>query len=135
MPNAPKSHGTKPTEARKQYDQRRGTAHERGYTKQWLNQSNNDRRQQMAETGDPKCRYCQINNSKLMDHAIPPTRLGASESTAYKQQFAKSEYWIPCCRDCNTKKGDLMPHELQRKYPEMYLRLVAVLAERGVKLN
>ncbi len=132
MPNAPKPHRPKPKASTREYDQRRGTASSRGYGTQWNKYKGLILADMIADSANPYCRYCESNEATLLDHAIPPTRLFAVGSDEYRELFEDVRYLVPCCFSCNGIKRDKMPDELKMERPEMWARLAAVLAERGV---
>lgn len=135
MPIAPRPHQRAAPTARREYDQRRGTANERGYSKAWAAAMRYALGEVIAETGDTRCRYCRNNEAVTMDHAVPPTRLHAVGSAQYRAAFEDQRLWVPCCIRCNTEKSDMLPDEYKKRFPVKYERMVVVLSERGVVLR
>lgn len=133
MPQAPKHHRPAGQQQRPRDNRQHGAA-ERGYDWQWTKAKKLTMREMLVEDVDPFCRYCRKVLATMLDHAIPPARVGSVGSVAYNRQFKDKRYLIPACVGCNTRKGQLLPGELKSRYPEMYERMVAVLAKRGVKL-
>lgn len=132
MPQAPKSHrphGDRPR------DTRRYGAAERGYDTDWAKEKAAALREMIVESCNEWCRYCDNSKAVTLDHAIPPKRIAAVGSEQYREQFKNRRLWIPVCIKCNSKKQDLMPAELQKRYPEMYRHMIAVLSERGITIN
>jgi 5-methylcytosine-specific restriction protein A len=78
-------------EANRTYDQRRGSARERGYTSRWDKASAGHLR------NHPLCRYCELAGdltpATLTDHLYP--HRGDSGL------FWNSAYWIASCKPCH----------------------------------
>lgn len=133
MPQAPRQHQpSNRNHSRREYDQRRGSAHERGYDAWWHKTSEQSLRQQIADEADPWCRYCGKRPATMIDHGIPPTRKFAAGTVEYLNLFRDQRYWIPCCGgsgSCNTLKGDKLPHELPQWMRD---KLEAILRARGL---
>lgn len=133
MPTAPKQH--RPPhhgQAKREYEQRRHSASERGYDSWWnkykepaLREINVREHEALA-----KCRYCMRVDSVMLDHAIPPTRIFAVGTPAFYRLFREPLLHVPACARCNTLKEDKLPHELPQQMRE---RLEAVLMSRGVR--
>ena len=132
MPQAPKTHRQ---HAGRPRDTRRYGAAERGYDTSWAKEKAAALREMIVESCNEWCRYCDNNKAATLDHAIPPTRIAAVGSERYREQFNDRRFWIPACVKCNSKKQDLMPVELQKRYPEMHRQMIAVLSERGITIN
>jgi len=132
MPNAPRSRRQSTS---RPVDNRRFGATERGYDTDWAKQKAAAIREMIVESCNEWCRYCDNSKAVTLDHAIPPTRIAAVGSERYREQFYDRRFWIPVCVRCNSKKQNLMPVELQKRYPDMYQRMVAVLNERGIMIN
>lgn len=132
MPQAPRQrpHPNRQS-ARQAYDASRGTAHERGYGVDWQRESRAFRKQQAAR-GIWKCVYCDFAEHDRVDHGIPPRRLFRTGTPEYVQLFNDQRFWIPCCMNCNTDKGEKLPHELSEP---MKSRLLAVFKSRGIVLE
>jgi 5-methylcytosine-specific restriction endonuclease McrA len=134
MPMAPRSRAAQEVSERPR-DTRIYSASQRGYTKAWGRDKDYSVRQMASETWDPFCQYCRVVEATTIDHALPPKRLAVVGSVEYWRQFADRRYWIPVCQRCNSRKQNLLPPELQQRYPELYARLVAVLLTRGINLH
>ena len=106
MPTKPKTFrpAGAPTkqQQRKAHDQRRGTAHQRGYTKEWSKYS----KQRLTE--NPQCVMCKakglIVRAKVTDH-IKPARY-------FPELFWEQSNHQSLCTQCNTAKG----HEDEARY-------------------
>lgn len=133
MPMAPRPHRAHNQPA-KRVDNRLYSAAQRGYGSEWGKVKAAALRQMVVETCDPWCRYCGKAEATTLDHALPPSRMHAVGSVEYEELFWSQAHWIPCCVRCNSEKQDMMPSELKKRKPEMYRRMVQVLAERGVLL-
>jgi 5-methylcytosine-specific restriction endonuclease McrA len=134
MPNAPRQHRASNPTLRPR-DNRQFSAAERGYNWQWTKDKPALLTEMILAESDPFCRYCRkVAENLILDHAIPPARKGPVGSAAYEQWMQDRRYLIPACGRCNTQKGQVLPDELKKRHPEMYQRMVAVLAKRGVKL-
>lgn len=126
MPTAPKQHSATGKTARQEYNLRRGTAHSRGYGRDWVKR----RKRLIAEAvlENWRCRYC-LQEVETLDHGIPPSRFGGPGSAAYQRWFDDDANLIGACLACNTLKSNKLPNEL----PEpMKSRLLAILRDRGV---
>ncbi len=144
MPNAPQAHRPNGKTPRQEYDQRRGSAAERGYGPEWEAAKKEFLRVDLlreTEQGDlfaSFCRYCGKVEAKSVDHALPMLRYFPYGSVGYKQMFWDKRFWIPCGTPkecpCNTLKGDKLPEELKQAEPEIYNRMQTVLLARGVKI-
>ncbi len=130
MPSAPQQHRPNGKTPRQEYDQRRGSAAERGYDRKWLKRKRGRLTDKVLETLECNCWYCGIGEQWCLDHFDPPSRHGMPGSREYQRLFDDEENLVPCCRDCNTAKGDLLPSEFKMKFPEMWKRAMAVMAER-----
>ena len=83
------------TEARREFDQRRGSARDRGYDARWDKASASDRRRH------PLCAYCELEGrttpASLTDHLSP--------HRAYPGVFWLKHWWVSACAPChNTMK-------------------------------
>lgn len=100
MPNAPKQFRPPwmrkaARESRRQHDQRRGSARERGYTRTW----EKERAAYLAV--NPLCKRCmdhgKVTAASLVDHVVPV-------EDASDPLFWEVENWQPLCRDCHAVK-------------------------------
>jgi len=103
----PPGHKTK-KEKHKQYDDRRGSAHSRGYTAQW-------RKARLLWLNQyPLCGYCEIRNmiveATVVDHIIP--------HKGDMQLFWNKANWQSLCKTCHNRKT---MRELNDKPMEIYL--------------
>ncbi len=134
MPTRPKTHkphGDKPQQA---YERQRGSACKRGYGRGWARDKDWFLQTEIANSSDPYCRYCGRNDATMVDHAIPPMRFHVIGTPEYMRMFNDSSLYVISCGSCNSKKGECTPAELAKKEPEMYRKLVAILAERGIRI-
>lgn len=101
MPTRPKVYRPRPSrskvERNREADQRRGSAHARGYDSRWQKASRGHRR------AHPLCAYCEagawgdpprVKAAELTDHLYPH---GGDRAL-----FWKSELWVSCCGDCHS---------------------------------
>lgn len=130
MPIAPKTHHVRDTTARREYDHRRGTAHERGYSQVWHRAKGPALAKIIADTANPWCRYCGIREAALIDHGLPPTRYFTPGTPEYERMFWNVRFWIPSCKRCNDIKGDMKPEELPE---DMRRKLEAILRKHSTK--
>ncbi|WP_022681166.1 hypothetical protein [Sphingobium bisphenolivorans] len=79
-------------QARKEQDDRRGSAASRGYTSRWSKAAATFRR------GHPLCEYCSLEDrvepSTLVDHLYP--------HRTYDGVFWRVEWWVASCASCHS---------------------------------
>ena len=130
MPQAPKTHRNPGhADSRRQADQRRLSASERGYNWRWTKYLKTRLAVLVADSADPLCRYCGKRDAETLDHVLPPTRFNAVGSAGYQAMFNDERLFVPCCLRCNSDKQDKLPHELTGRMQE---RVRAILQERGI---
>jgi len=134
MPLAPQHHRNG-SQARPVRDLRKYTAHQRGYDAHWQRIAPQILTRMVADTCNPRCRYCELATATMLDHALPPGRCAEPGSDKYRAIHRDERYLVPCCSACNSRKRDLLPDELEHKHPGMYMRLVQVLSERRVSVR
>lgn len=78
-------------EARRDYDARRGTARERGYTSAWTKAA------KAYLAAHPLCEYCALDGhvepAVLVDHLYP--------HKGDRDLFWRSDLWVPSCKPCH----------------------------------
>ncbi|AYO78328.1 hypothetical protein EBF16_16395 [Sphingobium yanoikuyae] len=81
-----------PGQARREQDERRGSASERGYTGRWAKASASFRRR------CPLCEYCALDGrvepATLTDHLYP--------HRVFADVFWRSEWWVASCTPCHS---------------------------------
>lgn len=130
MPQAPKSHRNPGhADSRRQADQRRLSASERGYNWRWTKYLKTRLAVMIADSADPLCRYCGKRDAKTLDHVLPPTRFNAVGSAGYQAMMEDERLLVPCCLRCNSEKQDKLPRELTG---ELQGSVLVILTERGI---
>lgn len=93
MPKRLRPSGHRPAaQARREYDDRRGSAASRGYTGRWAKASASFRRV------NPLCEYCglegRVTAATLVDHLYP--------HRTYDGVFWIKDWWVACCDPCHS---------------------------------
>ena len=95
MPSRPTSYQPRERRSRQAVDLDRGSARERGYTREW------DKASAAFLEEHPLCQYCEagvfgpprVSASRLTDHLYP--------HRAHAGVFWLRKWWVASCRDCH----------------------------------